>query len=152
MRGEEFCPFLLFVWTSARRRFRSLGVPFSKEGVSFPFSGVSFSSPQRARSVFLLSAVWLKVQSESNPRTGFGILRCFYSFARPFSLASLCYTSSPAALLPCFLQDRGFTLVCSDSLASAADGVAFFFLRLVSPLEVFFFPVPGLSLRRRLLQ
>merc|ERR1712105_409098 len=87
-------PFLFSVigrtsfWLAAPTSRAPWGLVVGRRVLSFFFFRGSFSSPQRARSVFLLSAVWLKVQSESNPRTGFGILRCFYSFARPFSLAS----------------------------------------------------------------
>lgn len=59
--------FALAVWTSARRRFRSLGVPFSKEGVSFPFSGVLFP-PHSEPGVFSCSRQFGLKSSQSQIR------------------------------------------------------------------------------------
>jgi len=65
--GRRVLSFLIFVWTSARRRFRSLGVPFSKEGVSFPFSGVLFP-PHSEPGVFSCSRQFGLKSSQSQIR------------------------------------------------------------------------------------
>ena len=152
--GRRVLSFLaLAVWTSARRRFRSLGVPFLRKGsLLFLFRGFFFP-PHSEPGVFSCSRQFGLKSSQSQIRGQVLAFSDVFTPSQGFLFWPVCVAQ---ALLqpsfPVFHQDRGFTLVCSDSLASAADGVAFFFLRLVSPLEVFFFPVPGLTLRRRLLQ
>ena len=76
--------FALAVWTSARRRFRSLGAPFLRKGsFLFLFRGLVFPSHSEP-GVFSCSRQFGLKSSQSNPRTEFGILRCLYSFARLF--------------------------------------------------------------------
>ena len=84
--------------------FCSLGSPFLRKKIFvFPCQGFFLASPQRARSFFLLSAIWLQVQFESNPRTDFGILRCLCSFARLFFISQFGYLKlSCSPLVPLF--------------------------------------------------